>query len=142
MCVGPSNGLAQSSHDDVSRVTHELMSPFCPGLLLADCGSQGAFELREEIARRIDAGERADAIEDDLIVRFGPRIRTIPEFSGFGLLAWMGPPVIGLGGFAFLVAAVRASTRRQPAVEVRVEDETDADPAVLERVQDELDDLD
>lgn len=134
---------AQTSGGEASALTHALMSPFCPGLLLADCRSEGARELRAEIARRLEAGEASSAIEADLVRRFGPEIRTVPEFRGLGILAWMGPAMLGVGGFAVLVVAIRSAMGRRPTQEERADDAlANKDPAMLERLQDELDDLD
>lgn len=92
---------------------HNLMSPYCPGLLLADCRSEGARELRREIEQRIVRGEAADAIEADLVERFGPAIRTMPDFRGSGLVAWVAPALLGGGGFMTVVFIVRGLTRRR-----------------------------
>ena len=40
----------------------EVMSPFCPGLTLADCPSPDAFTMRGDIERRLKTGESRDAI--------------------------------------------------------------------------------
>lgn len=134
---------AQTVDAGASVVTHELMSPSCPGLLLADCRSDGARELRAEITRRLEAGEVSTAVEDDLVARFGGQIRTVPEFKGIGALAWIGPPVLGVTGFIVLVMAIGSAKRRRSArppgsdVEGALED-----PAMFERLRDELDALD
>lgn len=132
---------AQTPGQDASWLAHNIMSPFCPGLLLAECRSDGARELRAEIMRRLEAGEVTPAIEADLIARFGPEIRTVPEFRGLGILAWIGPALIGLGGFAFLVVAIRSVTGPPTASDGPTHGPSD-DPALLARLQDELDALD
>ena len=136
-------GSAQTVADQSSAITHELMSPFCPGLLLADCRSEGARELREEISGRLESGETPSEIESDLIARFGSRIRTVPEFQGIGLLVWIGPALIGIGSLFVVTVAIRTVTARSPSQSER---ETDVllgeSPAILERLRDELRDLD
>ena len=134
---------AQTPQQETSALTHGLMSPFCPGLLLADCRSDGARELRAEIAARLGAGETSEAIENDLVQRFGPQIRTVPEFRGVGVLAWMGPPLIGIAGIVFVVAAIRSATRHGvPGDTGGGIDGATEDPAMVERLRDELDQLD
>ena len=116
------------------------MSPFCPELLLAYCPSDYARLLREEIGQRVNAGETTESIEDDLVRRYGERIRTMPSFHGSGTIVWLTPPITGVLGLLVVVAALRAATRRAPhldELESAIEDD-----ALLERVQDELRDLD
>jgi len=95
---------------EASELIHGLMSPFCPGLLLSDCRSEGARQLRVEIDRRFSAGESREAIEADLVARFGPEIRTMPSTDGVGLVAWVAPPVLGLLGLWFAFRAIRRFT--------------------------------
>jgi len=132
---------AQSTDERTSAITHELMSPFCPELLLAYCPSDQARVLREEIERRVAAGESVHAIEDDLAARYGEQIRSIPPFHGVGVLAWIGPPLAGTLGLAVVVIALRAATRNAGSRD----DEPDKsleDHALSERLRDELEDLD
>ncbi len=137
--------LAQSAEQQTSALTHQLMSPYCPGLLLADCRSEGAQDLRAEILRRLKGGESATAVEDDLIARFGASIRTMPVFSGVGIVAWIGPLVLGLAGLSVLVLAVRTVTRRRGGDspgELVDRAEPSGATGLHQRLQDELDALD
>lgn len=134
--------LAQSAEQQASVLTHQLMSPYCPGLLLADCRSEGARELRAEIRRRLETGVSASTIEDDLVMRFGPSIRTVPTFEGVGLVVWIGPLVMGLAAFLVLVVAVRRATRRNDPSCQSVGARQQEDPGMEARLQDELDQLD
>jgi cytochrome c-type biogenesis protein CcmH/NrfF len=67
--------VASAQSREAAELTRELMSPFCPGLLLSDCQSSGARDLRAEIRARVDAGESKGQIVDDLVARFGPGVR-------------------------------------------------------------------
>lgn len=60
---------------NAQRLFSQLMSPYCPGLLLADCPSQDAFDLRAEIRARLAAGETPAQVEEALYARFGESIR-------------------------------------------------------------------
>ena len=135
--------LAQTPAQKASTLSGNLMSPFCPGLLLADCQSGRAYELRAEIARRFEAGETAPAIEADLLARFGTVIRATPELRGIGILAWAGPALLAAAALAFVVVVIRGATRRLPAARRRAEDLAGSgDPAMLERLRIELEALD
>ncbi len=106
---------SQRLRQEATALSHSLMSPYCPGRLLSDCPSFGAFELREEIQKRLDAGETSKAIVDDLAYRFGPEIRGVPEFKGDGIALRVVPIVVGV--LALLVVGITVSrmVRRDPA---------------------------
>ncbi len=139
--TGAPIAFAQSAEQQASVLAHQLMSPYCPGLLLADCRSEGARELRAEILRRLQTGESATTVEDDLVMRFGPSIRTVPPFEGVGLVVWIDPLVLGLAAFSVLVVAVRRATRRNDSSR-RSDARQQEDPGMEGRLQDELDQLD
>jgi cytochrome c-type biogenesis protein CcmH/NrfF len=52
------------------RIFSELMSPYCPGLMLADCPSPDAFELRAEIRARLAAGDPPAQVKENIRARF------------------------------------------------------------------------
>jgi cytochrome c-type biogenesis protein CcmH/NrfF len=142
MMAPPTALLAQSIEQQASALAHQLMSPYCPGLLLSDCRSEGARELRTEILQRMQAGEEADSIESDLVTRFGPSIRTEPAFSGIGLVAWLSPFVFAIAGLGLVILVVRraAPHNRSAGTGTGFESENNAEMSV--RLQDELDALD
>lgn len=104
---------AETREAETYRLIRSLMSPYCPGLLLSDCRSEGARLLRVEIGERIKAGESAEAIEADLVTRFGAGIRTIPRFTGAGVVVWVAPAALGIAGLGVVVVAVRVLSRRR-----------------------------
>ncbi|MGE3578621.1 MAG: cytochrome c-type biogenesis protein CcmH [Vicinamibacterales bacterium] len=143
--LGSHAAAAQPSADVDARtkaITHDVMSPFCPGLLLADCPSEKAFELREEIGARVARGETRESIEDDLAARFGEHIRTEPGFSGIGLLAWLGPPIAALIGLLVIVRQARLATAGGLAAQTAAGPAAPIDDRTEHRLQDELDELD
>lgn len=89
---------------EAGKVFGNVMSPYCPGKLIADCPSAPAVELREKIRERIAAGESGDAIRDELYETFGEYLRAAPTGSGFDLVAWLVPPlIIAVGAVAILM---------------------------------------
>jgi cytochrome c-type biogenesis protein CcmH len=127
-------GRAQTNVDQAAdRLFNTVMSPYCPGKLLATCGSSQADTLRQEIRQELAAGKPADEIEAGLYYRFGDSIRSEPKASGVGLVAWVFPAVLLLATGAWLVTWLR----RAHATEV-------ADPApaqaVSPQMRDRLDD--
>jgi len=107
LAVSPA--LANDPSQDAATIARELMSPFCPGLLLADCQSSGAHDLRAEIRSRLEAGETSRDIVDDLAARYGASIRGEPAMEGVGMLAWGLPPALGVASLLLLTRWVRTS---------------------------------
>ncbi len=149
LCLATGVAEAQRSPevDQKTRaITHSVMSPFCPGLLLADCPSEYARELRVEIEARVTKGESADAIEGDLVRRFGEQIRTEPGFYGIGVLAWLGPPVAAVIGLLVIVRTARAAMAAAAAATTAAQTPDGQalrlGDAMEHRLQDELDELD
>lgn len=125
----------QDAEAKAQRIFTSVMSPYCPGLLLADCPSPAAFELRLEIRKRLVAGESPEAIEQDLYDRYGDVLRAVPPPQRWGLLLWVAP---ALALAVSLAALTRFVTRRSGGV-VPTSEGLATDPAMAERLQHELD---
>jgi cytochrome c-type biogenesis protein CcmH len=85
-----------------NRLLGTLMSPFCPGLTLANCPSPYAETLRVSIRTRLAAGEPPDSIVESLVAAFGEGIRGAPPARGFGLALWVLPGAAVVAGGAAL----------------------------------------
>lgn len=112
VCVMGSKEPARAQPDEAHLLAKELMSPFCPGLTLADCPSPNAAVLRSEIETRLDAGESKAAVEADLVERFGTTIRGTPPPEGFAMLLWVGLPLVAIAGLGAVALTVARSTAR------------------------------
>lgn len=104
----PSTALSKDSSEAVynklSQIESTLMSPYCPGLLLRDCPSPAATELKEEIRTELSHGKSVQEIEDALFARFGEaKLRSAPPMRGVGLLAWVVPLGVFLIGITIVV---------------------------------------
>ena len=95
-------------------IFHRVMSPYCPGKLLAACGSGQADLLRQEVRRELAAGKPAGEVEAELYYRFGDSIRSEPKKSGVGLLAWVVPGVVLLATGVWLVLWLRRVGQHRP----------------------------
>lgn len=95
---------------EARRVYEQIMSPYCPGQTLANCGSDAAETLRGRIRERIAAGESAEQVIRSLIEEFGDEVMAEPPKSGFASLVWLGPIVLLLAGAAVIAVYVRRST--------------------------------
>ncbi len=106
------------SADDVDvqarQMFRSLMSPYCPGSLLADCPSSQAAALRDSVRARLGRGQSAARIRDDLVDIYGDEILAAPPFEGLGSLTWLGAGVIFLGGLGLAAGWMRRRLPRSP----------------------------
>ena len=122
--------------DDVvrARTAHEiaadLMSPFCPGRTLAECGSPDAAAVREEIRNEVAAGDSPDAIRTRIDQRFGDRVIGVPRGGG----GWALPIGALVAGAAVLALVIRRALA--PAVEP-----APLPPDLREALKREIDDI-
>ena len=97
-----------------ARLFREVMSPFCPGLTLADCPSPEAFELRKTLAGRLASGELRETLAHELVAQYGPQILADPSDTPIGRVVW-GVPIAGsLLGAAGLALMLRRWKRARP----------------------------
>ncbi|MBL8996450.1 MAG: cytochrome c-type biogenesis protein CcmH [Gemmatimonadales bacterium] len=117
---------SQEIEREARRLFGEILSPYCPGLTLTSCPSEGAFILKDSIRAELAAGRTPDQVMQGLENRFGPAIHARPPATGFGLLAWIGPFVlIGVAGLG-ITWWVRSSARAAPTVAAPPDDGLDA----------------
>lgn len=128
---------ARQQAADLSR---ELMSPYCPGKLLADCTSSLAGDLRTRIRTRLEAGDSKATVKADLVREFGTDILGAPPAEGVGWLAWLVPAILAVvtaGAIAWkVVLAARAGAQVPVAAGAGA-----VDRETLTRLDDELRDL-
>lgn len=94
---------------EAARIFNSTMSPFCPGLLLANCPSSQAADLKAEIRAKLAAGVAPDSIRAELYARFGDQVRATPPASGFGLVAWIVPALVIVVAAVIVVRRLRRS---------------------------------
>lgn len=82
-----------------------IIAPCCWTQTIDIHGSPISTELRQEIRRRLTAGESADAIEKSLVERFGPKVLAVPPGSRLGsagILLGLGMLGAGVGAVVLL----------------------------------------
>ena len=121
-----------------NQVSHEILSPFCPGKTLAMCPSPAAAEVRMKIQEMAESGMEEPEIREAIIEEHGEEFRTIepPLIDDIGLLGALG------GGFAIAVFAVVVISRRKKgaaatpeAVEASASPEPPTDDPYLEELR-------
>ena len=114
-------------------LSNELLSPFCPGVTLAECSSRQAKSLIMWMVVQEAAGRGRDEVREELIARYGEAIRPTPKASGIGLSAYVIPILVFLAGGVLIALFLARQTReaRQAPAPARVHDPE------LERIVDE-----
>lgn len=93
------------------QLPNELMSPFCPGVTLAECTSSHAASLKMWIVLQASAGRSEQDIREELYERYGDQIRPTPKAEGIGIAAYVIPVVVFLAGGGFVAWFLRRATR-------------------------------
>lgn len=130
---GASSASSSAAVPGARALENRLIAPCCWNQTLDIHESEVATALRAEIERRLLSGEAAAAIEDDIVARYGERIRAMPKgreplHQLAAVLAAM--TALAAGGLFFVVRGWRA---RVPAAQPQ--------PPSCER-EDALDDYD
>lgn len=96
---GPPGPAQRAAH-----ISSEVRCPTCEGLSAAESETPASVAIREEIRRRIDAGESDDEVRSFLVGRYGRDILLRPGATGVAALVWALPVVAmvcALAGLAF-----------------------------------------
>lgn len=105
---------AQAAPEDIAnKLSGEIMSPFCPGVTLHECPSQQAIDLRERIEAWAARGWNEERIMNELVAQYGEGIRAVPPSDGGGIIAWLLPGAVALGGAAFAGILARRWTKER-----------------------------
>jgi cytochrome c-type biogenesis protein CcmH len=120
------------------KIFGSVMSPYCPGQLLADCTSSAAEALRDTIRAQLARGRSEADIVEDLLQTFGDDVQAIPAYSGWASLAWLGPVVALLVGLYTIFRWQRPRQSTPPAPVEPVEH----NPALKKKLIDDLKNLD
>ena len=94
-----------------NRIADQVRCPTCRGLSAADSDAPAARAIREEVLRRVQAGETDDAILGYLVSRYDASILLTPEGDGVAGLVWALPAaalVAAVGGLALAFRRWRA----------------------------------
>ncbi len=92
----------------------ELMCPVCDGQTIDQSHAQIAEDMKRVVREKIAEGESNQEIRDYFVARYGEVVLAAPEASGFNLIIWLMPAVIG-GGGALAVFWVLKNMRRNSA---------------------------
>jgi cytochrome c-type biogenesis protein CcmH/NrfF len=136
----PAQSRAAGGEGEVPRaasdVINTVMSPYCPGLLLANCPSPSADSLRRAIVSRAAGGASEAQLRADLVASYGEQVLAAPPMRGLGVVAWVAPFLL-LGGIGVLVVRWLRAQRAGPGgpAIVMAAQPAATDPADVERLE-------
>ena len=104
---GSAEGATLEQREQARRAISRVRSPYCPGLMLEVCPSAPASALRDSMRILAAAGYDSEEIEEWMIARHGEEWRGMPRSRGFGIWAWVLPPLALVGGAGVVVWKVR-----------------------------------
>lgn len=98
---------AQTDAERVLAIAESVACPACSGQSVANSDAPASANLRNDIERRVAAGESDDEIRAAFAARFGDEILLNPPRSGAGSVVWVLPVVAVVAGGAGLGLAFR-----------------------------------
>ena len=113
----------------VNRIADQVRCPTCRGLSAADSDAPAARAMREEILRRVQAGETDEAILGYIVSRYDESILLKPEGDGVAGLVWALPAAGLVAAAGGLVLAFRR-WRARPGATVSAADRALVDEAL------------
>lgn len=111
---GPSSAAARAG-----RIAADVRCPTCDGLSTAESEAPASVAIRQEIRRRVVAGESEDEVRAYLVSRYGKDIVLTPEGTGLAALVWALPvaALVGAAGGLVLTFRRRRTEAPPPATE-------------------------
>ncbi len=100
-------------HPEALKAIDQLLSPYCPGLMLSQCPVEPSRMLRDSIHMLAGQGWTADELKAWMLANHGPEWQAVPDRSGAGLWAWILPPVALMAGFGTVVVVARRFSRSE-----------------------------
>jgi cytochrome c-type biogenesis protein CcmH/NrfF len=100
-------GEAFRPHPEATEAISRLYSPFCPGFMLEVCTAPQSAALRDSIQAFAYQGWSSEELVEWMVGNYGEQYRAMPQRTGWGLWAWLLPPLGLLGGAALVIVALR-----------------------------------
>jgi cytochrome c-type biogenesis protein CcmH/NrfF len=94
-------------HAEAERAISQIYSPFCPGFMLEVCPVAESVALRDSIQYLAYQGWSSAELVDWVIGNYGEHYRAVPPTFGWGLWAWLLPPMALIFGAIVVTVALR-----------------------------------
>ena len=96
----------------VNHIASVIRCPTCRGLSAAQSDAVASESIRDEIRRRVEAGQTDGEIKDYMVSRYGEDILLVPKAKGVGVLVWALPLVGAVAAVGGLVVVLRRNRVR------------------------------
>ena len=99
------------------KLNRTIMCPICPGESIDQAQNTLANQMRGIVMEKLEQGWSDDEIRTFFVDRYGPSVLLEPPREGFGLVAWILPPVsllVAIVAFLFAIRWMRRSPPTQP----------------------------
>lgn len=103
-------------HPQAQEAISRLLSPYCPGFMLEVCPAAESIALRDSIQALAIQGAASDELVEWVLANHGREHLAVPPRSGWGLWAWLLPPLALLIGAAGVSLALRRLVPARGAV--------------------------
>ncbi len=105
-----------------AALNKSIMCPVCPGESIDQSQNALAAQMRAIVDEKLAQGWSEEQIKDFFVERYGPSVLLEPPSAGFGIAAWIVPPL----AFALAVASLLLTLRWMRKSSAR-RDEQDSD---------------
>jgi cytochrome c-type biogenesis protein CcmH len=111
--LGERGGPA-TAQQQAHEIAAGLRCPVCKDLSAADSPAPLARQMREQIRRKLAAGETPAQIRRGFVAAYGPTVLMSPPDEGWGRAVHLAPLVVLAGGVLLGAALLRRALRRRP----------------------------
>ena len=106
-CVTTTSSGVPEAERRASELNKSLMCPVCPGESIDQSQNPLAAQMRAIVDEKLAMGWSEREIKDFFVERYGPSVLMEPPSAGFGIAAWIVPPL----AFALAIASLYLTLR-------------------------------
>ena len=104
---------ALGSSQEATEIQQMLICPSSAdlGITVYNNPDSTSEAIKQEIDKKLAAGETKDQVMNDFVAQYGPAILAAPPKKGLGLVAWIIPPVFIVFGFVVMFLIIKRNKR-------------------------------
>ena len=106
-CVTTTTPNVPDEERRASALNKAIMCPVCPGESIDQSQNPLAVQMRAIVDEKLAEGWSEQQIKDFFVERYGPSVLLEPPSEGFGITAWIVPPL----AFALALASLYLTLR-------------------------------
>lgn len=115
--VGIAQAVAEFSDPDDERRFNELAKTLrcmvCQNQSIADSNAELARDFRDQVKRKMNAGQSDAEIINYMVERYGDYILYRPPFNMATAILWTGPFILVIAGFLMILRTMRRQEKLQ-----------------------------